>query len=156
MGRYQVVFYKDAVLVFDLEDRTRQPLEPSYVFTWIAPTSPKPPVVREAFTPLPCPKRPQTTLALEGCAESAILRTDRAINAQAKVIVSVLSSRNAREMFVSGEESWLNYRGTSCVAQTSRYAGGSGQPVVYGLCVASRNRTHLAELAALRNTIAQH
>jgi hypothetical protein len=35
-GRYQFVFYKDAVLVFDLLDPNAQPLEPKYDFKWIA------------------------------------------------------------------------------------------------------------------------
>ena len=70
--------------------------DPDYVFTWAAPTAGhsqplQPPVIRETFTSLPCPKRPQTTVALEACSK-AILRTNGAINAQAKVIVGVLKS----------------------------------------------------------------
>ncbi len=67
-GRHQIVFYKDAVFVFDLEDRTRDPLDPNFVFNWFAGKSSRslePPVIREVFTPLPCPKNPQTTVALE-------------------------------------------------------------------------------------------
>jgi hypothetical protein len=35
-GRYQIVFYSDTVLVFDLLDPNAQPLEPKYVFKWVA------------------------------------------------------------------------------------------------------------------------
>jgi uncharacterized protein YecT (DUF1311 family) len=116
----------------------------------------KPPVIREAFTPLRCPAHPQTTLALEGCAEKAILTTDRAINSQVKTIFGLLHTPAARLSFVQGEQSWLRYRRTSCAAQVSNYAGGSIQPVVYADCIASRNKTHLADLAAIRKTLSQH
>jgi len=33
-GRYQIVFYKDAVLVFDLENPTREPLAADFTFNW--------------------------------------------------------------------------------------------------------------------------
>jgi hypothetical protein len=41
-GRHQIVFYKDAVLVFDLQDRTRDPLDPSFVFDWLTGNSSQP------------------------------------------------------------------------------------------------------------------
>ena len=115
-----------------------------------------PPVIHEVFTPLPCPAHPLTTLALEGCAEKSILNTDRAINAQAKLIFGLLRSHAARLSFVEGEQSWLIYRGASCTAQVSNYAGGSIQPVVYAGCIAARNKTHLADLAATRKTLSRH
>jgi hypothetical protein len=33
-GRYQFVFYKDAVLVFDLRRRNRDPLDANHAFKW--------------------------------------------------------------------------------------------------------------------------
>ena len=128
----------------------------STVVALVVGAPPAPPVIHEAFTPLPCPMHPQTTVALEGCNEQAILSTDRKINAQVKVVFSLLKTRGAREAFVTGERSWLRYRRSSCTAQASLYAGGSGQPVVYGTCILSRNRTHLADLAELRKTLSQH
>ena len=158
-GRHQIVFYKDAVFVFDLEDRTRDPLDPNFVFNWFAGKSSRslePPVIREVFTPLPCPKNPQTTVALEGCAERAILSTDSTINAQTKVIFRLLRSRRTRVTFEQGEEAWLEYRGSTCTAEASFYSGGTAQPVANANCVVSRNQTHLADLAALRRTLSQH
>jgi hypothetical protein len=35
-GRYQIVFYKDSVQVYDLQDPKAEPLEPKYSFKWIA------------------------------------------------------------------------------------------------------------------------
>jgi uncharacterized protein YecT (DUF1311 family) len=158
-GRHQIVFYKDAVFVFDLQDRTRDPLDPNFVFNWFTDKSNqplKPPVIRKVFTPLPCPKNPQTTAALEGCAERAILSADRKINAQAKVIFRLLRSRRTRITFEQGEEAWLEYRGSSCTDEASFYDGGSAQPVVNGNCIAARNRTHLRDLAELKATLSQH
>ena len=91
-----------------------------------------------------------------GVAEKAILSSDRAINAQAKRIFGLLGSHAARVSFVEGEQSWLRYRSASCTAQVSNYAGGSIQPVVYADCIAARNKTHLADLAATRKTLSQH
>jgi hypothetical protein len=34
-GRYQIVFYKDAVLVFDLQKRKGDPMAADYVFKWV-------------------------------------------------------------------------------------------------------------------------
>jgi uncharacterized protein YecT (DUF1311 family) len=158
-GRHQIVFYKDAVFVFDLEDRTRDPLDPNFVFNWFAGKSSQslePPVIREGFTPLPCPKSAQTTLALEGCAERAILSTDRKINAQTKVIFRLLRLRRTRVTFEQGEEAWLEFRGSSCTAEASVYSGGSAQPLANANCVVSRNRTHLADLGGLRKMLSQH
>jgi uncharacterized protein YecT (DUF1311 family) len=113
-------------------------------------------MIREAFTPLPCPKNPQTTVALEGCAEKAILLTDHAINARVKQIIGLLRTRSAKATFVAGEKSWLRYRRSSCTAEASFYDGGSAQPVVYGNCIVARNRTHLRDLAVLKATLSQH
>jgi uncharacterized protein YecT (DUF1311 family) len=116
----------------------------------------EPPVIHEMFTPLPCPKSPRTTVALEGCSEKAILTTDRAINKQVNLIFALLRTRSAKATFVAGEKSWQRYRRSSCIAQASFYDGGSAQPVVYGNCIAARNRTHLRDLAALKATLSQH
>ena len=113
-------------------------------------------MIRELFTPLPCPADPQTTLGLEGCAEKAILRTDRAIDSQVKVVFGLLGSKSARLSFVTGEESWVRYRDASCTAEVSNYAGGSIEPVVYGDCIAARNETHLTDLTGMRKALGRH
>src|SRR2546430_13876292 len=89
---------------------------------------PKPPVIHEVFTQLPCPPHPMSTLAMEGCYEKAIVRTDRKIDAEAKMIFGLLRSRDARLTFVRGERAWLQYRQASCSAQASKYAGGTLGP----------------------------
>ena len=119
-------------------------------------TSLQPPVIREVFTVLPCPMHPQTTLAMEGCDEHAILDSDRTINAQVKALFSLLRTHAARLAFVRGEVAWAGYRRSSCTAEASAYDGGSFQPVAFAGCLVARNRTHLADLAAARRVLKQH
>jgi len=117
--------------------------------------APVPPVIHEPFTVLPCPAHPSSTLAIEGCAEKSILAGDRAIDARVSAIFSLLAP-SARSGFVHGETSWLRYRAASCTSEASKYAGGTLEPVVYGTCVASRNRTHLEDLSDLEHTLTSH
>lgn len=116
---------------------------------------PKPPTIRESFTPLPCPAHPKTTLAMEGCFEKSILKTDRAINAQAKTIFGLLLPA-VRSQFTQSEALWLRYRRSSCVTEASRYQGGSFQPVSFASCEVSRNRSHLKDLTELRDMLRAH
>ena len=112
----------------------------------LAGTALKPPVIHEVFTPQPCPMHPVSTLDLEGCAEQSILKTDRTINADVKVIFAQLAPP-ARGGFVSGERAWLRYRTLSCEAEASKYAGGTLAGVVAANCAAARNRAHVKDLA---------
>ena len=107
-----------------------------------------PPVIHESFTPLPCPAHPQAQLELEGCAEKAILATDRRIDAVNAMIFARLATRD-RATFVAGERAWLRYRRASCLTAASKYAGGTLASLVDADCVAARNRTHLREQTSL-------
>lgn len=113
---------------------------------------PEPPVIHETFTPLPCSAHPVTTAALEGCAEQAVLKTDRVVDARARAVFGLLAP-SAPSAFVRSEGWWLRYRNGSCSAQSSRYAGGTLQPVAYASCLAARNRTHTRDLAALARSL---
>jgi uncharacterized protein YecT (DUF1311 family) len=115
---------------------------------------PVPPVIHEPFTPLPCPIHPDTTLDVEACDEMRLLRTDRAIDGRVRAIFRLLQTQGARSSFARGERSWLRYRRGSCTAEASRYAGGSAEPVAYLECALRVNRSHLADLAAMRKTLA--
>jgi uncharacterized protein YecT (DUF1311 family) len=112
----------------------------------------KPPVIHEQFTVLPCPTHPVSTLDLEGCAEHAIVRTDRKIDAEAKKIFNLLRP-DARATFVSGERAWLQYRQASCFAESSKYAGGTLSGVVAASCTLARSKSHLSDLLDLRKTL---
>jgi uncharacterized protein YecT (DUF1311 family) len=115
-----------------------------------------PPVIHEPFTPLPCPIHPDTTIDVEGCQEVRVLRTDRAIDGQVRIVFRLLRTQSARAMFVDGERSWLHYRRQSCLAEASFYAGGSFQPVALLNCTLRENTSHLAALSAMRKTLSQH
>ena len=121
-----------------------------------AAAGPAPPVIQEPFTALTCPLHPDTTIEIEACQEHRILRTDRAIDKAVKAIFGLLRSTDARTSFVSGEQAWLRYRRRSCAAESTVYAGGSAAPVAYLICELRRNQTHLADLSAMRKTLATH
>jgi uncharacterized protein YecT (DUF1311 family) len=116
----------------------------------------EPPVIHEPFTQLPCPAHPKTTLAMEGCYEQAIVRTDRKIDAQARVIFRLLRLHAVRVTFVQGERSWLVYRHDSCAAASSHFAGGSFAPVFAATCMLDRSKAHLRDLVAMRKTLGFH
>lgn len=111
----------------------------------LAGTTLKPPVIHEVFTPLQCPMHAVSTLDIEGCDEQTILKTDRTINADVRAIFNLLAP-SARGGFVAGERAWLRYRKLSCVAEASKYAGGTLAGVVDAGCVAARNRAHVADV----------
>lgn len=108
------------------------------------------PRIHEAFTLLPCPRKQVTTVDLEGCAEHEILRTDRAIQTKARLTFTLLGVQG-RRAFAAAERSWLAYRKEVCDAESSEFAGGTIEPLVFAHCVADQNRRHLAELSALKN-----
>jgi uncharacterized protein YecT (DUF1311 family) len=95
---------------------------------------------------------PQTTLALEGCQEQALLHSDAEIDARAKAIFRKLPAPG-RAAFVHGEASWLAYRRATCNAAVAQYAGGTLQPVEYASCETRVNSSHLAELVALQRSL---
>jgi uncharacterized protein YecT (DUF1311 family) len=116
----------------------------------------KPPVIHEPFTPLACPKSPNTTRELEGCAEARVIATDRTIDNRAKQVFASLRTPAARQAFVTSEGLWLRYRRSSCKAEASFYDGGSIQPSQYLQCEVGRNLDHVADLAAMLRVLRQH
>jgi uncharacterized protein YecT (DUF1311 family) len=119
-------------------------------------TAPSPPVIHEPFTPpLPCPAHPVSTVDLEGCGERALLRSDRAIDAEVDAVFRRLRP-SARTSFVHGEQAWLRYRRASCSAEASKYAGGSAEPLLFLDCEARRNKTHLTDLNQTERVLRQH
>jgi len=106
----------------------------------------KPPVISERFTKLPCPAKPLTTIELVGCAEQRILRSDKAINSETRVIFARLGTRAAKNRFVSGERAWLAYRRAVCLSRADVYEGGSLAKLVFANCVAAENLTHVRDL----------
>ena len=116
----------------------------------------KPPVIKESFTLLPCPKNPQSTLDLEGCAEHRILRTDAAINARVKTIFVLLGRDRtvaAQARFVRGERAWLAYRRAVCDSRSDVFEGGTLAGLAAANCVADANVAHLKDLRAFERAL---
>jgi uncharacterized protein YecT (DUF1311 family) len=113
-------------------------------------------VIHEPFTRLPCPAKPKTTLDREGCAEKALLASDRRIDARVKSIWALLAAGKPRASFARGEASWLSYRRANCAAEASRYAGGTEEPVAFAQCEVARNGTHLVDLGAMLAALRSH
>jgi uncharacterized protein YecT (DUF1311 family) len=107
-----------------------------------------PPVIREDFTLLPCPKHPKTTLELEGCAEHAIVRTDRKIDRVAKAIFTRLGDDAARRRFVDAQTAWLAYRHADCASVSDKYEGGTLAGLVAASCTADRSTQRLKDVRA--------
>lgn len=121
-----------------------------------AAAAPPPPVIKESFTLLPCPKNPQTTLALEGCAEHRIVKSDAVINAKVKKIYGLLQTDTAKTHFVAGERAWLAYRKANCQSRADVYEGGTLAVVVFANCVADLNDAHVKDLTAFEKALQQH
>ena len=115
----------------------------------------RPPVIREPWTPLPCPAHPRSTIEIEGCLERAIKRSDRRINEGAARIFRLLRYRSDRLAFMQGEQAWLRYRRRSCSAEASVYRGGSAEPIAFLSCEKRRNLRHIADLVAMERTLRQ-
>jgi uncharacterized protein YecT (DUF1311 family) len=111
------------------------------------------PVIRELWTPLPCPTHPNSTVEIEACLERTVLRSDRRINAKAVMIVGLLRQQSDRAAFVEGEQAWLRYRRRSCSATASVYRGGSAEPVAFLRCEQNRNIRHLTDLLDTERTL---
>ena len=109
-----------------------------------------PPVIRESFTRLPCPAKPQTTLAMEGCLEQRVIRGDHAIDGVARVIFTKLPNDSARSRFIAAQTAWLAFRRADCRSVSDVNEGGSLAGIDYLTCSVSRNTQRLADLRSFR------
>jgi uncharacterized protein YecT (DUF1311 family) len=112
-----------------------------------------PPVIRERFTPLPCPSHPESTLDLEGCAEQRILRTDHQIDSVARSIFTRLSDDAARRRFIAAQTAWLAYRQADCVSMSDLYEHGTLAGLLAARCTADDSTRRLVELRAFDRSL---
>lgn len=106
------------------------------------------PVIHESFTLLACPRRPRTTVQIEGCAEHRVVSLDKTIDSLNTKVFAKLH-RSGRAAFISASAAWLSYRDENCAAQASIYSGGSIQPVAYANCLVSIDTSHVRELKGM-------
>jgi uncharacterized protein YecT (DUF1311 family) len=107
-----------------------------------------PPVIREPWTPLACPVHPSSTIAIEGCLERAVSRSDRVMDQKAATVFRLIKREHDRATFVLGEQSWLSYRRHSCTAVASVYSGGTAEPIEFLSCEKRLNARHIVDLTA--------
>jgi uncharacterized protein YecT (DUF1311 family) len=123
--------------------------------TGAAAAPPGPPQIRESLTPLPCPRRPKTTLQLLACAGQQILRSDAEINKRAQAIWTLLKTAVPRAHFTAAEKAWLAYRAANCRSRADVFAGGTLAKVEYANCVADVNHAHVRELQVFQAALAK-
>jgi uncharacterized protein YecT (DUF1311 family) len=104
------------------------------------------PVIREQFTPLPCPKHAQSTLELEGCAELRIVRADKQIDRVVSALFSLLPNDTARSRLAAAQRAWLAYRRADCASMSDKYQGGTFAGVAAAYCTGDRSAQRLKDL----------
>jgi uncharacterized protein YecT (DUF1311 family) len=104
------------------------------------------PVIREQFTPLPCPKHPQSTLELEGCAELRIVRADKHIDGVVSALFALLPDDRARSRLAAAQRAWLAYRSADCASMSDKYQGGTFAGVAAAYCTGDRSVQRLKDL----------
>jgi uncharacterized protein YecT (DUF1311 family) len=112
-----------------------------------------PPVIREQFTPLRCPRHPQSTIELEGCAEQRIIRTDRQIDATVKTLFGLLPDDGARAHLTSAQRAWLAFRKADCLSVSDKYERGTLAGVLDANCTGDRSAQRLKELRAFERLL---
>ena len=104
----------------------------------------KPPVIKEVFTPLKC-THDETTLAMEGCAEQRILKSDRTIDSLNAKIFAKLSTSGKKD-FINGHNAWLKYRTAYCFSESDVFQGGTEAGVLEAQCEANISTAHVKDL----------
>jgi uncharacterized protein YecT (DUF1311 family) len=112
-----------------------------------------PPVIREQFTPLPCPRQPQSTLELEGCAERRIVSTDRQIDRVLAAIFPKLFDDGARRRLIAAHQLWLAFRKADCTSVSDKYEGGTLAALLAASCAADRSVQRLKDLRAFEGLL---
>jgi uncharacterized protein YecT (DUF1311 family) len=97
-----------------------------------AATHPKPPVIAEGFSELPCDHK--TTVGTEGCDEHQLVLADQRIDKEVALLFTLLHDDPARKHLSETQSAWLTYRRDDCLSQADIYEGGSEAPVVTLAC----------------------
>lgn len=110
-----------------------------------------PPVMSEAFTPLPCTRG--TTAGDEGCAEAAVLRADAAIDRDVAALWAQSADAAARGHLAAAQKAWVAYREAACASEADAFAGGTQAAVVVAQCLARLTQERAADLANQRSLV---
>ncbi|HTV12018.1 MAG TPA: lysozyme inhibitor LprI family protein [Acidimicrobiales bacterium] len=96
----------------------------------------------------------QSQIGLDGCAYQRDLAADKLLNADIRVIWSLLRP-SQREAFVNAQSAWVKYQGADCESQSGVYAGGTAQPMEYLLCLAGDAASRRQDLRGFYLLLAQ-
>jgi uncharacterized protein YecT (DUF1311 family) len=119
----------------------------------LATTKLRPPVITEDFTPLPCHKN--TTLGMEGCAESRLLSADQRLNEQVAVVFELYRTDGEKLDFVKAEKLWFTYRVSDCQSFAAIFEGGSIAPLDYAECEVHDDQSRGADLHSFYDELTQ-
>lgn len=119
----------------------------------VAPTLTGIPKLTEAFTLLPCPAHPKTTVEVEGCAEHQIVRLDRRIDAEAQALYDLKTDPMAKADFAKAQQAWVDYRRAECHSESDAYSGGSLEPVAFANCEVRINQERVRDLRELQGEL---
>jgi uncharacterized protein YecT (DUF1311 family) len=108
-------------------------------------------MIPEAFTLLPCPAgTPETTLAMEGCAEHRIVALDKQVMSTAQAVYASLPSDLAKRRLLTSQRVWIARRHAVCLRASNAYAGGTLAPVAFANCEVRQDRRRIVVLSALQ------
>lgn len=110
-------------------------------------------MIKESFTPLRC-THAGTTLSEEGCAEQAILASDRRIDKLNAAIFQKLDPVGRKD-FVAGHDAWFAYRKAYCASESDAYRGGTEAAVVAARCAVNLNAAHVKDLKGFLRDLSQ-
>jgi uncharacterized protein YecT (DUF1311 family) len=93
-------------------------------------------------------RSPQTQSAMNQCAGLDYRRADVELNRVYRQLVAALR-RDRREQLTTAQLAWISFRDEHCDFVSSRYAGGSIQPLIQNDCLAEVTRTRIEQLKVL-------
>ncbi len=117
-----------------------------------------PPTIHEPFTALPCTGAPKNRSTAQdvGCAEQAILKSDKKIDTLNALIFAKLEDNAARRDFTAGHNAWVKYRRAYCLSESDVFQGGTEATVLAADCEADLNTEHIKDLDAFLRDLSEN
>lgn len=80
-----------------------------------------------------------------GCARREFQAADAELNKTYGRLTGILDAEE-KSLLKEAELAWIKYRDTTCVFESSQYAGGTMRPMIESFCLARVTRARTAEL----------
>jgi uncharacterized protein YecT (DUF1311 family) len=91
-----------------------------------------------------------------GCAEQAILNSDKKIDTLNALIFAKLEDNAARRDFTAGHNAWVKYRRAYCLSESDVFQGGTEATVLAADCEADLNTEHIKDLDAFLRDLSEN